>query len=195
MAVYGKHGVISRGGSFGSVHRTYESGDLYSYLDNLEQKIYNTIQNESENYILNVNETEYIGYLKDEYTLDAPVLHFNEVYAESPREELIPAEYFPFSFNVVRGKSYPRPVITFCIPYSGNIKLLKYRPSRWLSVGVEFLDNGDCLCLDYIQFYDDNIEPIKQEFENDKRRLQDMINFLEADINNWNSKLQAISKT
>ena len=69
-------------------------------------------------------------------------------------EEQIPAEHFPsISFIVERGKSYPKQVIRYHIPYEGTEDLLycKPNPSILNTHPVEL--EGGCICFDVIDFY------------------------------------------
>jgi hypothetical protein len=45
--------------------------------------IQTTIEYETENYILNANETEYAEHLESKHKLDVPELHFDQVNADS----------------------------------------------------------------------------------------------------------------
>jgi hypothetical protein len=75
-----------------------------------------------------VNPTDYVNHLVSSFSIDPLILHFDHVEASS-REEMIPAEYFPFGHNVYEGKSYPKPVITYHIPVSGDSELLQCIPN------------------------------------------------------------------
>ena len=70
---------------------------------------------------LNVNEEDYIAHKVSEAQMDPIEIHEDKIYASSS-EQMIPAEYFPSSFNVYSGKSYKKDVIKFHIPFSGNCR-------------------------------------------------------------------------
>src|SRR5713226_1554611 len=83
-------------------------------LAKLKQKIYS----ENSNYLLNVNETEYLEHLASEFAIEPLELRFDEMTVSSFERD-IPAEHFPPTFHVYAGKSYPKPVIRYHIPFSG----------------------------------------------------------------------------
>src|SRR5689334_16402397 len=83
------HSDLFRDGSIGHIFR--------SKLEGLNA----AIDRESENYILNVNENEFTRHLENQFQIDKPVIHFDQLYADI-YEGNVPAEYFPFSFAVNR---------------------------------------------------------------------------------------------
>jgi hypothetical protein len=87
------------------------------------------INHEDPNYILNVNETEYLQFLLDALEIEPLVLHYEQVHITTT-ERQIPAERFPGQgFFVEAGESYVKQVIQYHIPFSGNKELLKYTPN------------------------------------------------------------------
>ncbi len=80
----------------------FSKGRISEIFQRAYETIKTTIENETENYILNANEIEYSEHLESKHKLDIPELHFDQVNADSYEAE-IPAEYFPFNFNVYEG--------------------------------------------------------------------------------------------
>jgi len=72
--------------------------------------IKSTIENESDDYLLNVNQTEYINHIANNYSFDIPVIQFEDVYADSFEDD-IPAEYFSQRFDVQPGQTYRKEII------------------------------------------------------------------------------------
>lgn len=92
------------------------------------EQLRETIRREGTDYILNVNPAEYVAHLVSSFSIDPLVLHFDRVEASS-REEMIPAEDFPFRYRVYAGKAYAKPVIKYHLPATGDLDLLKCVPN------------------------------------------------------------------
>ena len=74
------------------------------------------IDSQTDNYILNVNKTDFIKYLVDKYSIDNIEFIFNEVFV-STHEKDIPAEKFPrHDFWVREGHRYKKDIIRYHIP-------------------------------------------------------------------------------
>lgn len=149
-----------------------------------------TIEGESENYILNVNETEYIEHLESKYKLSVPEIHFDQVYADSYEGD-VPAEYFPGGYNVYGGKTYKREIIQFFIPCSGDISLLNNCPASviYIGGGGQFEIRNNTLLVEFINF-SNNAEEIKRNYENEANGIHGNYNALKKDIENYNNSLK-----
>jgi hypothetical protein len=53
---------------------------LREYLEENDRRIRSRIEQESENYVFNINEVEYINYLVNEFTIDIPDIDFENVF-------------------------------------------------------------------------------------------------------------------
>lgn len=94
--------------------RLFNQGNIVEILKPKYDNIRSAINSESENYILNVNEAEYIQHLESTNRLVFPEIHFEQVSADSYEAD-VPAEYFPMSYNVYSGKTYKKEIIQFFI--------------------------------------------------------------------------------
>jgi len=137
---------------------------LSDFLDERLNRLRQEVQNQDTNYLLNVNETSFIDYLVNRYQVELLVFYWDQI-SVSYCEKLIPAELFPPSFHVRPGKSYPRQVITYHLPFSGDKELLKCQPSRYIMWTKDIRLEGDCVCFDVINWQDD-AEAIKREADN-----------------------------
>src|SRR5258708_26269612 len=94
---------------------------------------------EPANKLLNSNETDYVRYLVDKYQIEPVVIHADRIQA-SHSERQIPIEQHPpefsFRYSHPEGRSFPRQVFTFHLPFSGDECLLKCCPSSRL-LGTE----------------------------------------------------------
>lgn len=162
--------------------------ELRGLLIKNDEKIKSHIEQETESYILNVNENEYKKYLIDKYTVDIPILDFENV-TVSKYERNIPAEQFPMGYNVRSGNSYPKPIIVFHIPVSGNCDLLTYRPDQYLMWNQKMYLEGDTLNFEIISFNDDS-EEIKRNANHIIENLKKMYSFFVNQITKYNIGLE-----
>ena len=140
-----------------------------------------TIESENDNYILNVNEDDYIAHKVSEATVENLEIHVDDIYASSS-EQIIPAEYFPSGFHVYSGRSYKKDVIKFHVPISGNIQLLHCMPSSRILWTMDIEVSRDEFCFEIINFRDDaegivrekdsNIRSIMQQYENVRSEVE-----------------------
>ncbi len=122
--------------------KVFHDYKLSDYLGGITNHIQSLIGNKSEDYILNVNETEYINSLVDEYTVTPININFEKMFI-TDYEKKIPAEDFPRDIIVHEGKSSPRQAIVYHLPYTGNQYLLECSAThQYLMWTTEvFLDN------------------------------------------------------
>lgn len=183
-----ERGDKMRYGQSSNIKVFYCNGDLSSYLSKLEKNLEDSVRQEKEDYILNVNEEEYIDHKISEFTIEQLDILFEQAYADQ-KEEMIRAEYFPRDFYVINGKSYPRMVMYFHIPIQGNFELLKYTPSTRIMWTQEMSIQNNELIFKMIQFRD-NVEEINREFESTISRLKTMQEYINNDILQFNNSLK-----
>lgn len=169
----------------------FSRGRISEIFQRALDAIQTTIENETENYILNANETEYAEHLESKHKLDIPELHFDQVNADSYEAD-IPAEYFPRSFHVYEGKKYKKEIIQFFIPCSGNINLLAYSPANTFSIGGggHFEINGDSIVAEFINF-SNNAEEINRNYQGEVNGVQSNYKNLKNDIIAFNDVLKS----
>ena len=169
----------------------FGEGDLSQHLDALLGQMRAEVQAENAQKLLNVNETKYVEYLVQSFSLDVPGVH-REAMTVSQGERLIPAEWYPPLYNVVRGKKYPRQVITFHLPFSGDLQLFRLRPSVWSTMtdkaGVDTKEGT--LNFDHI-VWEGGAEPIKREMDQIIARTNSMLASVTKNIEEHNRRVQA----
>ena len=174
--------------------RMFYEGRLSEYLGRKRDEIQRKIHYKSEDYILNVNETEYINYLVEECTVDSININFAQVFIDDPYKKDIPAEHFPpFRFSVRQGESYPKPATIYHIPYSGNEELLRYAPSNQLSWGTEVFLHEQCLCFEVVSL-SGNPEEMREEAEKVISDIKTQLEYLAPELEKFNNRLPTITK-
>ena len=174
--------------------RMFREGDLSDYFARKCDEIQQTIQYKPEDYIRNVNETEYINYLVDEFTVDSININFEGVFIAKPYEKDIPAERFPpIYFSVRAGESYLKPATIYHLPYSGNEELFRYAPSNQLSWGTEVFLHEQCLCFEVVSL-SGNPEEMREEAEKVISDFKTQLEYLAPELEKFNDRLPSIIK-
>lgn len=154
------------------MHNTFKifgGYDLRDHLINNEKDVRIYIENLSENQILNVNETNCIEYVYNEFRIDFPTIDFDNIFRNHYNAK-IPANKFPNGFNIRSGKSYTRTIIVYHIPFVGNEKVFRYRPNKYLlSIPKVYLEEN-CICFEIINF------------ENDANEINNQANYIITNI-------------
>ena len=174
---------------YNSRTRIFSSGRISDKFASALESIKRIVESETEDYILNVNETEYINHLAEQYSMNIPEIMFDDVYADSYEDD-IPAEYFPMSFHVYEGKKYKKEVIQFIIPVNGDTDLLSNRPASSISLGGggNFHVKRNTIVAEFINFCNDP-KKIKQDYENEVKGIHRNYGTLKNDIINFNNSL------
>ena len=162
--------------------------ELRDFLEERRNALRHEVYSEDKNRLLNMNETEYVAYLAKRYRVEPLILHWDRL-AVSDREEMIPAERFPHDFWVDNGKRYPKQVITYHIPYSGERALLECAPSSRLLWTTDVRLEGGCVCFDVINWRDD-AEQVKGEADLILRNIRQQAENVAKDVDQYNSTLE-----
>lgn len=164
----------------------YEN-DLRQYLENNLLKVVSSIESETDDYLLNVNESDYIKYKTDAATVDLVYINEKEIYATTS-EQMIPAEYFRNSFFVEEGQTYKKVVIKFHVPFMGNKDLLWCTPSTRImwTTKVE-LHNGE-ITFEIINF-DNDAQYIAREKDSIISNILRQLENVSKDTVNYNNNL------
>lgn len=177
--------------------KIYAEDRLDNLLGSKMQEIKSRIESESDDYILNVGEEQYIEHLKTEFILDVPEIHIDKVYVDTYERD-IPGSRFPMEFMISNPhKSFKKDIIVYHIPYTGSIDLLKFRPSSWTSMaGYEIQINrqSQTIVLEYINFYDD-ASKIKRAYDDSVRYIFGSYGHLKNDIEGYNNGLEGFIRS
>jgi hypothetical protein len=163
--------------------------ELRAYLEHHAHAVLSGIEQEKDEYLLNVNEDDYMCHKIMAMTLEELTIHHEQIYASST-ERMIPANLFPSHFFVRAGESYKKDVITFHLPVSGTLQLLRTMPSKRLlwTMPVDF--NQDEISFDVICFQDDAgaITNAKDQSVNNIMRQLDNVN---EEVKQFNAQVES----
>lgn len=173
--------------------RVFGERELSDFLEASKSNVLSSIESLKDDYILNVNESDYIAHKLSEAAIEKLEIHEDQIYASSS-ERMIPAEHFPSSFHVYSGKSYKKDVIKFHVPISGNIQLLHCVPSTRLMWTMNIEVNRNEFCFEIINFSNDP-ESIVREKDSNLKSIMQQLAHVQRDVERFNSSLEAQIKS
>ncbi len=168
--------------------RIFGERELRDYLETKRTGVLYSIDNETDDYLLTVNEHNYISYKIAEAEVESLQIHDDQMYVSS-EERMIPAEHFPRSFNVYSGNSYKKDVFVFHIPFSGDPELLKCMPGSRILWSTDVSITNNEFSFDIINFNDDADEIARQKDSILNNILRQYSN-LRQEIDEYNEKLE-----
>lgn len=166
----------------------YGSGSLSPSRD---KQVSDAVARLTDDYVLNVDEEEYIQYLIDEFTLHLPVIHFDDARIET-RKVMVDPEYLPRYWGAQR--EIERTMIRYIIPISGDHNLLYFCPSTFLLSGSGNFHVGTTEIYTDILAISDDAEQVKRDLESAKDSCKKMLGYLENDIRAYNNSLPRTSR-
>lgn len=177
--------------------KIYAEDRLDNFLGSKIQEIKSRIEGESDDYILNVGEEQYIEHLKNEFTLEVPEIHVDQVYAGTYEKD-IPGNRFPMEFMISDPhKLFKKDIIVYHIPYTGSIDLLKFRPSSWTSMAgyeIQIDRQSQTIVLENNNFYND-ASKIKRAYDDSVRYIFGSYGHLKNDIEGYNNRLEGFIRS
>jgi len=185
-----KKGISMRNSHSNEFH-AFSSHDGFSMFQSYRESIEQKVKSQKDDYILNVNRDEYIQYLVSESSLSAIGIYKDEL-TVSTHEEMISSERHPGAFYVNSGESYPKDVIVFHLPFSGDPQLLKVRPSTYSTSAPLISIEQGCICFRIINFNLD-AEQIKQKSRDVLKNIENQNNYLTQDIDNYNASIEQVA--
>lgn len=162
--------------------------DCSNILRNQRSSIEKAIKGQNDDYILNVNREEYIQHIISEYSITPIEIHKGDL-SVSSHEEMISAEMHPNTYFMDRGSSFPRDVLVFHLPFTGDPTLLKVRASTYSMSAPMITIEQECICFKIINF-DLDAEKIKQKSEATIQSLETQNSYLSRDLEQFNSSIE-----
>jgi hypothetical protein len=176
-------------GRYGNGFHAFSEYDGFSMIDSKKKQIVSEINSQTDDYILNVNKTEYIEHLVSKYIISPVEIHRDQLTA-STYEKQIPAEMLPFGYHVLEGETYPKDVIKYHLPFTGDPQLLKVRASTYSLSAPLITVESDCICFEIINF-DLKPEHIKKESDQIINSLIGLNQNLTNDLSQFNATIES----
>ena len=168
--------------------RIFDEMRLLDVLEAQRQTMLKEIQSESPNELLNVNESDYVRYLANKYHIEPIMFQFDAIQV-SHAEKMIPAAQHPPGFDCRSGEAYPRQIITFHLPFTGEADMLKCHPSSSIIWSTEIAVSGGEVRFDIINWKNDT-EQLKREQSGIIERIRKQNENVTAEVQHFNSRLE-----
>ena len=165
--------------------------DVFSIIENQKKGLMEEITSQSDDYILNVNKKEYMEHLISRYSITPIVIHEDQL-SVSTYEAQVPADHHPSSYFAGSGRSFPRDVVRYHLPFTGEHQLLRVRASSYHSAPPRIFIEGSDICFEIVNF-DLTPERIKQEADRTIQNFKELNDYLTNDLNSFNSKIESIA--
>jgi len=133
--------------------------DLRATLEMQVAKLREEVENDVKLKITE-NEAEYITGKIEKHKIK-PIKFIIDKMTVSTSEQMIPSEIFPHNFAIREGESYPKPVLSFHLPFEGDPILLKCVPSSRILWTEKVLLNSNEIVFEMINFTN-SVDEIKQ---------------------------------
>jgi hypothetical protein len=168
--------------------RIFAEHRLSDFLTHRQGIIRQKICARDEQYILNVNEAQFVQYLVDRYRLEALQINFDNV-SVSEQKRFIRADDHPVGFSFAFSNGIDRLVFTFHIPVSGTLELLQCRPTTHVMWSEEVPVLAGELQYEIICFWQDE-DKIKRRLEEFKRPVLRQLENVNAEVEQYNVGLK-----
>lgn len=138
------------------------------------------------------NEDEYISSKIEKYKIK-PLEFITEKMTVSSSEQMIPSNFFPHNFIVHEGESYPKPVLSFHLPFEGDKVLIRCVPSSRLLWTEKVLLEDNKIVFEMINF-SNSADEIKQTRDRLVDNLKKQSENVNNQVNQHNDSLEKIIK-
>lgn len=173
--------------------RVFAGDDLRATIMSRVKAMQLEVEKESAKRLLNVNEAEYVEYLVQTHRIDPLVLVWDGLTVSS-QERMIPAELFPLGSYMHGGKSYPKQVVTYHIPFTGDASLLGLKPSTYLMWTTDVVARGGEVLFDIINWRDDADE-IKREADTITSNMKTQAANVQTEVASFNDDLRVSAES
>lgn len=152
------------------------------------------INQEPEDYILNVGETQYIAHLVNDFSIEFPSIDQENATVDLEEIEII-GSIFPSDFDVNPSAYYKVEIISYYVPYSGNINILRFKPTRTNSntKELEIEEENQSFKLSFLNFKKD-ATLIDKMYQSKLQSILGNISSLKLDIGEFNKELESFIK-
>lgn len=173
--------------------RLFSGQKLREYIGQFTSQYKSQIENESESFILNVNEQTYIEHLESLYRIEPPQLHFDNVSADS-YEANITQEHISRHDAYLSGEFITREIIQYYIPCTGDASILEKSPSSYTLWDTSMFDlKENCLVIEFINLHN-NADIINNEYNKIVNEITPIYKLLINEIETFNSSISGYAK-
>jgi len=177
---------------YNSTIRTFSEVESYSAKDQWKDQLQKKIQGETKEYILGVDEEEYISFLIEDFKVVPLVIYEESEIIEQP---VVTKEKMTGRF---RDYEYEKDVYLFTVKYtfSGSTVLFKIRPSSWTMTSYDISVNEHSNTVSFsFKLYEQNAEKFKAEKSNAFSAAFTNVKNVNNFANEWNNSVEGLVRS
>jgi vacuolar-type H+-ATPase subunit E/Vma4 len=169
--------------------KIFHGQELQQYLEQQHSSLEQEIINEEKNRLLNVDETSYVEYLLNKYTIELLNFHWEYVYITDSEQPISGVRY-----SILNGgdnSSVRKQVVTYHLPFSGPQQFLQMQPSTRILWAINIIldENQSEITFD-ISNLENNAEKLKLEAKGIFDKIKEQANYLTTQITTYNTTLR-----
>jgi len=169
--------------------KAFAQKQVSHYLRSELNRVIESIKNEKDDYLLGVNEEEYINYKISDAHVEKLEIYSDQIELTESKESIL-GDAFPFEYDVKRGIYYDVNVLNFHIPYSGDPVLFECKPNIYIPTSFDIFLSDEEFYFQVLNISDDH-ERIRREKEDRLGVLLDQTANVNKDVKAYNATLDA----
>jgi len=177
---------------YNSTIRAFTEVDSFSVNDQWKEQIRKKIESETKEYILGVDEEEYISFLIEDFKVVPLIIYEESEQIEQPK--VIKEQMAGRLGDYV----YEQDVYIFIVKYtySGSKVLFKIRPSSWVMTSYDILvsEHNNSVSFSF-KLYEQNAEKFKTEKSSAFKAAFTNINNVNSFANEWNNSVEGLVRS
>lgn len=170
----------------GYLFRNYELSDI---IDTQKRTIISKINNEENEYLVNINIEEYLEYLYATFKMNCPLIQENKIYYEQQEGEIECYNQFYSEIGYIDGV-----IINVYVPFIGNKDLFLAKANTW-STGVpraSIIDNNILftfgVTIDEMDSFD-----LRSHIEKNIQEIKRYLEFTKKDLTEYNESIKTLA--
>ncbi len=170
----------------GYLFRNYELSDI---IDTQKRTIISKINNEENEYLVNINIEEYLEYLYATFKMNCPLIQENKIYYEQQEGEIERYNQFYSEIGYIDGV-----IINVYVPFIGNKDLFLAKANTW-STGVpraSIIDNNILftfgVTIDEMDSFD-----LRSHIEKNIQEIKRYLEFTKKDLTEYNESIKTLA--
>jgi len=167
----------------------FRNSNLREFLENRKRELFQEIQDQDTNYILNVHVTDLCNHLNNKYRLNVPVLDEEKITVDKQEKDIDVSKDPNRDILDISKPCYLKGTrIRFFIPFSGDSNLFLYQPSMFTfhPPGAAIKGSELCMLFDGI---DQDFEKVKQDLNKRLNEVKEWLGWVAKDIAQFNGSL------
>jgi len=166
--------------------------DLRSVIEGQEKAAYSSIDTMDSNRLLNTSEEDLINYFVEKFKLDSPVIHDEKIYVDQNEAQVdVSQDWQRGIFDRDKPFYITGTKITFYIPFTGDVDLLKCQPPTHFMNPIQASISNSEIVSDFT-ITDHNPEPVKAQFDQKLSQIKStLLSVYNASIE-FNERLPAL---